>query len=267
MVVFICDGCSATLKKNQVDAHAAKCYKCVSVCCVDCNVSFFGDDYRMHTSCITESEKYEGQFGKKKNKHKRNPQDEWMDIVTTCGTSASLPSSMHGYFATMGLLDNIPRKEKQFRNFTANSLKLRGHQTAIVDEIWTILNTEREKRQALKKQQQEKLDAQKQQEQEEAQTQNEQHEPKTDATTTTTATATMDPKRIKKAIKKTLKQAPNKAMKLKALRKMVGTAANLTKAEQKRLKKWFQTQDPVLGFKQNGGGKLRIEGKIVTLVE
>ena len=42
MVFFCCDGCGATLKKSQVDAHAYKCRQCESVSCVDCNVSFWG---------------------------------------------------------------------------------------------------------------------------------------------------------------------------------------------------------------------------------
>lgn len=42
MVFFLCDGCNETLKKNKVDAHAAKCRECWSVSCVDCSQSFPG---------------------------------------------------------------------------------------------------------------------------------------------------------------------------------------------------------------------------------
>lgn len=42
MVVFSCDGCGEMLKKQQVDSHAARCRRCDSVCCLDCNVSFYG---------------------------------------------------------------------------------------------------------------------------------------------------------------------------------------------------------------------------------
>jgi len=44
MVFFSCDGCGEMLKKNQVDAHAARCRRCDSVSCVDCSVSFFGGE-------------------------------------------------------------------------------------------------------------------------------------------------------------------------------------------------------------------------------
>ena len=59
MVFFVCDGCNETLKKNQVDKHASRCRVCTSVTCVDCSVSFYGNDYA-HTVCISEAEKYEG---------------------------------------------------------------------------------------------------------------------------------------------------------------------------------------------------------------
>lgn len=42
MVTFLCDGCNETIKKNKVDAHAAKCHSCYAVSCVDCSVSFPG---------------------------------------------------------------------------------------------------------------------------------------------------------------------------------------------------------------------------------
>lgn len=45
MVFFCCDGCGETLKKNKVDAHAARCRQCASVSCVDCGVSFFGGEF------------------------------------------------------------------------------------------------------------------------------------------------------------------------------------------------------------------------------
>ena len=43
MVVFICEVCNATLKKNQVDKHCFKCRSCQSVTCVDCSVTFWGN--------------------------------------------------------------------------------------------------------------------------------------------------------------------------------------------------------------------------------
>ena len=49
----------------------------------------YTDDYRLHTSCISEAERYE-KTGAKPKKTKRNPQQEWMDIVETCAPSAQI---------------------------------------------------------------------------------------------------------------------------------------------------------------------------------
>jgi hypothetical protein len=59
------------------------------------------------------------------------------------------------HMETMATLSNIPRKEKQFRNFTANSLNFgsgRQQTDKIVSEIWSFLSTLREKQKAAKQQ-------------------------------------------------------------------------------------------------------------------
>jgi cell growth-regulating nucleolar protein len=57
MVSFVCDRCQDTVKKPKLDQHANSCGGPFS--CVDCSVSFQGTDYRAHTSCISEAEKYQ----------------------------------------------------------------------------------------------------------------------------------------------------------------------------------------------------------------
>lgn len=59
MVFFVCEGCNESLKKAHVDKHAAKCRNCYAVTCVDCQVTFHGNDYAAHTVCMSEAEKYE----------------------------------------------------------------------------------------------------------------------------------------------------------------------------------------------------------------
>ena len=59
MVYFECQGCSETLKKPAVRKHLARCCG-QSVTCVDCGVTFYGDDWDKHTSCISEAKKYQG---------------------------------------------------------------------------------------------------------------------------------------------------------------------------------------------------------------
>jgi cell growth-regulating nucleolar protein len=105
----------------------------------------YADDYRTHTSCMTESERYEKKGPSAKSAGKVTPQQHWMNAIASAVDSA--PAHLRNYVLTMSQLDNVPRKEKQFRNFTANSLNLRGNQRdAIVSDIWNLLKAENEKR-------------------------------------------------------------------------------------------------------------------------
>ena len=56
------------------------------------------------------------------------------------------PAHLQSYILTMSTLDNVPRKEKPFYNFTANSLNLKNkHGNGIVAEIWKYLSDCRRK--------------------------------------------------------------------------------------------------------------------------
>lgn len=51
------------------------------------------------------------------------------------------PTHLQSYIRAMSTLDNVPRKEKPFYNFTANSLNLKNkHGSGIVSEIWKYLS-------------------------------------------------------------------------------------------------------------------------------
>jgi len=143
MVFFSCDGCAEMLKKSKVPAHVSKCYSCTSVSCVDCSVSFYGDDYRQHTSCVTEAERYEKSIYKGPKKgSKVTPQQLWVEVVNNAVDDA--PADIRGELEALTELsvDNVPRKEKQFRNFVANSLKLRD--ATRVGRIWQHLMSKKE---------------------------------------------------------------------------------------------------------------------------
>jgi cell growth-regulating nucleolar protein len=58
MPSFVCDDCQSTVKKAKLDNHVGSCGT-RSFSCIDCGVCFGGIDYRYHTQCITEAEKYE----------------------------------------------------------------------------------------------------------------------------------------------------------------------------------------------------------------
>ncbi|KAJ9096721.1 hypothetical protein QFC21_004991 [Naganishia friedmannii] len=72
MVSFQCDGCGDTIKKPQLDKHRNRCWATFS--CIDCSTTFHGTDYKSHTSCISEAEKYQGALykGKKAGGHAGN---------------------------------------------------------------------------------------------------------------------------------------------------------------------------------------------------
>ncbi len=59
MVSFICGGCGDTLKKPKLDQHFhSRCG--ASFTCLDCSVEFHApQQWKGHTTCISEAEKYE----------------------------------------------------------------------------------------------------------------------------------------------------------------------------------------------------------------
>ncbi|KAF2185141.1 hypothetical protein K469DRAFT_577686 [Zopfia rhizophila CBS 207.26] len=69
MVSFSCENCGDVLTKKKLDGHRNQC-RGASFTCLDCMVHFQGVEYRAHTSCITEDQKYQGHLYKeKKPKH------------------------------------------------------------------------------------------------------------------------------------------------------------------------------------------------------
>ncbi|TAQ85196.1 hypothetical protein B7494_g6486 [Chlorociboria aeruginascens] len=59
MVSFQCEGCGDVFTKKKLDPHRNQC-RDASFSCLDCMVHFEGTDYRSHTSCISEAQKYQG---------------------------------------------------------------------------------------------------------------------------------------------------------------------------------------------------------------
>lgn len=70
MVSFSCEVCNDTVIKKKLDQHRLKCHGAY-FSCIDCSTTFQGTEYRQHTSCITEAEKYEkGLYKGKKQANK-----------------------------------------------------------------------------------------------------------------------------------------------------------------------------------------------------
>lgn len=70
MVSFSCEGCGDVLTKKKLDPHRNQC-RGASFTCIDCMVHFQGTDYRAHTSCMSEAQKYQGALYREKDKGKK----------------------------------------------------------------------------------------------------------------------------------------------------------------------------------------------------
>ncbi|KEG12019.1 RNA binding protein [Trypanosoma grayi] len=64
MVSFTCSFCQDVVKKPKVVGHANSC-RGASFTCVDCMEVFDLNSIKAHTSCITETEKYQGRWRQK----------------------------------------------------------------------------------------------------------------------------------------------------------------------------------------------------------
>ena len=72
MVVFICETCFATLKKNQIDKHCeTKCRNGWHFTCLECSKTFGGFEYKEHNECMTEVQRYQGKFIEKQRELKK----------------------------------------------------------------------------------------------------------------------------------------------------------------------------------------------------
>lgn len=83
MVSFSCEVCNDTVQKKKLDQHKQRCYGAYYTC-IDCSVTFQGNDYAKHTSCISEAEKYEkGLYKGKKHNAKPVQPVKKIEIKTT----------------------------------------------------------------------------------------------------------------------------------------------------------------------------------------
>lgn len=138
MVFFVCEGCNESLKKNQVDKHASRCRSCHAVTCVDCSVTFYGNDYAAHLVCVSEAEKYEKTLYKAKAVTKLNPQESWIALIEDAASrSNEAPSHVRQYVLRLNELGNVPRNKGKFVNFVKNSIKINNTNT--IEDIWKFL--------------------------------------------------------------------------------------------------------------------------------
>ena len=174
---------------------------------------------------------------------------------------ASAPGPLKHYLETMAGLDNVPRKEKQFRNFTTNSLNLSNNKGGenIVSGIWNHLKGLREKQLAERAQAQ----AQVKKEAEISEPKSEDDESvqkKVEDNGGASAKGKLDGKTVKKAMKKVLKKAKDKSMTEKILRKAVQEHLGLSKESKSDVKALVKTN--VVSSKD---AIFEVNGKIISL--
>eukprot|EP00977_Amphora_coffeiformis_P004045 scaffold804_cov165-Amphora_coffeaeformis.AAC.24 len=212
------------------------------------------DDYRGHTSCMTEVERYE----KRGPVKRKGPQEDWMELLAEAVPQA--PVHLRPHLSEISTRDNVPRKEKQFRNFVANSMKISN---SVVQQIWIFLKELKDKKQAAKDAQKktnenqakknEPAKVEKAEEKDTAKSPS-QNNDKTKIEASTTLPSADE---VKKAMKKILKKESNKQMPLKKLRKAVCARYGIEKKGKDHMKKVVE--------KHLSGKKFVIDNKVVRL--
>ena len=134
MVVFVCEGCQESVRNPSVEKHASSCRSCFVLTCVDCSVSFEGDAYRAHVTCVSEAQKYEGGLYKPKGGGKRDPQAEWLGVIAAAAAGATRHKDL---LQRLLAYSNVPRKPKPFVAFAKNSLRVFNDR--ILEELFAAI--------------------------------------------------------------------------------------------------------------------------------
>merc|ERR1711939_846770 len=115
MVSFQCEGCGDTLKKPKLDQHKRQC-QWAQFTCIDCNTTFQGDQYRSHTSCISEAEKYQkGLYKGPKGGNKKQQQQQNGNAADSPSISvaASAPAAPVAAPSAEASTNGVSKKEKK----------------------------------------------------------------------------------------------------------------------------------------------------------
>jgi hypothetical protein len=210
---------------------------------------------------MTEVERYEkrgdnaSSSGQKKG-GKKSPQEAWMDLVVSAVDEA--PAHLKSQLGILAGLDNVPRKEKQFRNFASNSLNMRGNKNNnnrgganVVSEIWTFLKSRQQQAQDERKKVEEQQALEKQQSKNNTETENSKCQPGNESNVAT-AQATISENesstessvaavKIEGAESKEAAAAPETTITVKTVRKAMKTVLKKSNSiSTKRLRKAVQ---------------------------
>ncbi|XP_032894453.1 LOW QUALITY PROTEIN: cell growth-regulating nucleolar protein [Amblyraja radiata] len=136
MVFFTCNGCGESVKKAQVEKHFNICRSCSCLSCIDCGKDFRGNDYKLHTKCITEDQKYGGKGFEGKAKKGDMKQQQWIQKIHETMNDSKVSPRVREVLQQMDSYDNIPRKKAKFQNWMKNSLRIQNG--ALQEQVWEI---------------------------------------------------------------------------------------------------------------------------------
>lgn len=162
MVVFACNHCGESLKKQTVEKHSFRCSRNIFVSCMDCqkdfkvfdsfhdnfglhfkDIFFQGQEYDAHIKCITEMEKYSAKgYVPKANQNKgAKKQEAWVEMVRSIQQSQkTISQSVNNILTTISKHDNIPRKRASFVRFLQNSFRYMKMDD--IEAAWSLLDEE-----------------------------------------------------------------------------------------------------------------------------
>ncbi|XP_054883452.1 cell growth-regulating nucleolar protein [Poeciliopsis prolifica] len=137
MVFFTCNACGESLKKAQVDKHGMKCRGCQVLSCIDCGKDFWGEDYKNHTKCISEDQKYGGKGYEAKANKGDVKQKQWLQRISEAMNKPGVSAKLRDVLYQVSGYENVPRKKAKFQNWMRSSLKISN--TGLQEEVWDII--------------------------------------------------------------------------------------------------------------------------------
>ncbi|XP_062902377.1 cell growth-regulating nucleolar protein isoform X1 [Mobula hypostoma] len=136
MVFFTCNGCGESVKKTQVEKHFNICRNCSCLSCIDCGKDFRGNDYKSHTKCITEDQKYGGKGFEAKAKKGDVKQQQWIQKIHEAMNNSKVSPRVREILELMNSYENIPQKKAKFQNWMKNSLRVKNE--TLQEQVWEI---------------------------------------------------------------------------------------------------------------------------------
>ncbi|KAK8778660.1 hypothetical protein V5799_019999, partial [Amblyomma americanum] len=100
-----------------------------------------GDAYKEHIKCVTEAERYGGKNFKPPVFKGEVKQQEWTELLSKIIATHDVAPRVRGVFERMQSFNNVPRKEKPFKNFLQSSMGVRN--PSLAQDVWqTIQNAQ-----------------------------------------------------------------------------------------------------------------------------